>query len=214
MAVGDHAAIVGDLVAAFLQTAVSAARTIQIGAVPNWIATLVGVVVGFGVTISRDAWRNRRQLQMSIAGCLVLYARPNQERWFACTANEDAAQLVIRLDLRLVNHSYLDDAVTVALLRMDGERGEIALTTGYVYFYGENVPAHSLRHVRLIFTFPRAQYGRNNQWRFTAQRSPLHLLVSCVRLRRPRQLEFRPIPEMLADFGAGENVTEWVRGEK
>jgi hypothetical protein len=206
--------MVDDLMAALLQTAVSAARTIQIGAVPNWIATLVGVLVGFGVTISRDAWRNRRRLQMSTVGGLVLYARPNQGRWFAETANENTAQLVIRLDLRLVNHSYLDDAVTEALLRMDGQRGEIALTTGYVYFYGENVPAHSLRHVRLIFTFPKSQYGRHNQWRFTAQGSPLHLLVSGVRLRNARQLDFHPIPEMLAEFGVGEEVTEWVRGEK
>ena len=195
---------------------------------PAWVASLVGVVLGFGLYGTRDLWRNRRRLRIDLAGGLILYARPVQAEgdvlaaqpwqvekeklWYACRHDHADAYLVLRLDLRAVNRSFLDDAVTEAALPFGKLKPQVALVPGYTYFYGCNIRAHSLEHIRLIFTFARADYGHDSHWMFTAQKEPLNLQLKTTRRRSLVAVNIKPVEDMQPVFPDGEQVTDWVKG--
>lgn len=191
---------------------------------PGWVAGLAGTALGFSLAWFRDAGRSRPRLDVGLAGGMALYAeRPDGlnfgfavedpgRDWFTCEPDEPRASLFVRVDLRLVNRSYLDDAITEAFLMLaDGpSAAQPALAKEFAYFYGENIPAHTLRHLRLKFTFDRERYGRFSTW---ADPGELTLRLLSVRGKTYRLAV--PVSDLLvrSKFEPQTRVTNWVLDE-
>jgi hypothetical protein len=163
---------------------------------PFWqatISTLAGVVVGFLLVIAREWWRERPRLRIKIEGGRSAYAiqamqmmrtlptgpQPGDLVWVQRPASDPEATLLLELDLLLINSSHVDNAIGGLRLVIHRQPPMIVNCPAQYGdgehkgqpFFGVNVPANSLQHLRLHFEFPKRMYGQFPEWSFDAETS-------------------------------------------
>lgn len=144
----------------------------------------------------RDRWRNRPQMALEVVGGQAFYAFLSgpSGRWYYArlppegqepkeVAEDEYGQpteesetspertsLFVILDVLLQNRSWRDDALITCRLVLSRKRGLVANAAALVRldrsFFGENVPAHSLRDLHLVFAFDGADFATISEWRY------------------------------------------------
>jgi hypothetical protein len=140
------------------------------------LGSLIGVVLGFGLGWVRDWWNSRPRIDVRVGLVRTVYAvfvaMMMKYAWMQCdeTSQEPNTTLLVLLNIAVLNESG-DDAVSIAELilqgakvaqhpismpasapRVDGNHLYVpAMVANERRFLGQNLLAHSLTDVRLIF---------------------------------------------------------------
>ena len=148
--------------------------------------TLLGTAVGVVVPVVQDWERNRPNLKLQLA-YECLHASPGLRlasetlfpsrlsaggagmtpSWIRCEPSSDGAAFFLLLDVQVQNRSHLDDAITEITILVpwnDREARLPARRPDGSSFFGESIPAHGLRHLRLRLMLERENYAKTPNW--------------------------------------------------
>jgi hypothetical protein len=157
-----------------------------VSAILTGVFTLLGTAVGIVVPLVQDWERNRPNLKLQMA-YECLHASPGfrmasetqfpssfsaggagmTPSWIRCEPSSEGAALFLLLDLQVQNRGHLDDAITEITILVpwnDREARLPARRPDGSTFFGESIPAHGLRHLRLRLVLERENYAKTPNW--------------------------------------------------